>query len=162
MSILKGLKRWLLCDIVYGLFQTLKMLFSPKVTVSYPETLVPRSPRFRGLHALRRDENGQERCVACQLCEAACPALAIEVEPTEDAQGKRVAAYYRIDLFKCIFCGLCEESCPVDAIVETDLIHYAFTTKGSHILNKETLLSIGDRYEKTIVENRELIRTQRG
>ncbi len=162
MNILKGLKHWFLFDIVQGLSQTLKVFFQPKVTISYPESIVPRSPRFRGLHALRRDDLGQERCVACQLCEAACPAMAIEVEPMESQNGDRVAAYYRIDLFKCIYCGLCEESCPVGAIVETDQIHYAFTTKGSHILNKETLLAIGDLYEKDIAKNRELIKMGEG
>jgi NADH-quinone oxidoreductase subunit I len=152
----KFLKRWLLLDIVQGLGLTLRKFFSPKVTVLYPEQQIPRSARFRGIHALRRYNNGQERCIACQLCEAACPSMAITVDPYEDADGSRKALNYEIDLFKCVFCGLCEESCPVGAIVETKEIHYVFTQPGQQILNKSVLLALGDRYEAEIEQDRKV------
>ncbi len=150
------LKKWFLYDVVQGLTFTLTQFFSPKVTVLYPHQQIPRSPRFRGIHALRRYENGQERCIACQLCEAACPAMAITVIPHENSDGLRAALVYEIDLFKCVFCGLCEESCPVGAIVETKEIHYVFTEPGQQILNKTMLLAIGDEYESDIASDRSL------
>ncbi len=152
----KLIKRWLLLDIVMGLKLTLKKFFSPKVTVLYPEQQIPRSSRFRGIHALRRYDNGQERCIACQLCEAACPSMAITVEPYEAPDGSRRALSYEIDLFKCVFCGICEESCPVGAIVETKEIHYVFTDPGQQILNKSVLLALGDRYESEIEADRKM------
>jgi NADH-quinone oxidoreductase subunit I len=152
----KFLSRWLLIDIITGLSFTLKQFFSPKITVMYPDQEIPRSPRFRGIHALRRYENGKERCIACQLCEAACPAMAITIDPFENAEGEREAHVYEIDLFKCIFCGLCEESCPVGAIVETKEIHYVFTQPGQQILNKPLLLALGDRYEVEIAADRQV------
>jgi NADH-quinone oxidoreductase subunit I len=124
------------------------------VTLQYPEEKTPQSARFRGLHALRRYPNGEERCIACKLCETVCPALAItiEAEPRED--GSRRTKIYEIDLFKCIYCGFCEESCPVDAIVETGVSHYHFEKRGENILTKEKLLAIGDTYEAEIKKNR--------
>jgi NADH-quinone oxidoreductase subunit I len=123
-------------------------------TIQYPEEETPRSARFRGLHALRRYPNGEERCIACKLCEAVCPALAItiEAEPRED--GSRRTTKYEIDLFKCIYCGLCEESCPVDSIVETNILHYHFENRGEQIMTKEKLLAIGDQYEKQIAKDK--------
>ncbi len=152
----KFLSRWLLTDVIKGLYFTLKQFFSPKITVLYPEQEIPRSRRFRGIHALRRYENGQERCIACQLCEAACPSMAITIDPCENADGTREAYVYEIDLFKCVFCGLCEESCPVGAIVETKEIHYIFTQPGQQILSKSLLLALGDRYETEIALDRQI------
>lgn len=149
------LKSIFMLDIASGLWVTLRTFFSSKVTVHYPEQSIPRSARFRGLHALRRYDNNEERCIACQLCEAACPSMAIKVIPYETISGKRAAETYEIDLFKCVFCGLCEESCPVGAIVETKEIHYVFYNQGDQILNKKILLAIGDRYEKEIQFDRE-------
>jgi NADH-quinone oxidoreductase subunit I len=147
---ISNIKSWLLLDIIRGLNLTFKKFFSPKITISYPEQQIPRSPRFRGIHALRRYENGQERCIGCQLCEASCPSQAITVEPYENENGTRGAMVYEIDLFKCVFCGLCEESCPVGAIVETNEPHYVFFHPGDQIMDKEILLAIGDRYESDI------------
>jgi NADH-quinone oxidoreductase subunit I len=128
-----------LIALVKGLCVTGRHLLTRKVTVLYPEEKTPKSPRFRGLHALRRYENGEERCIACKLCEAVCPAVAITI-------GSR-AETFEIDLFKCIYCGFCEEACPVDAIVETDFLEYHFETREDAIMTKEKLLAIGDRYE---------------
>jgi len=140
------------------LFQGLKLtgvyLFKKKFTVQYPEEKAPVSPRFRGLHALRRYPNGEERCIACKLCEAVCPALAITIEAAPRADGSRRTTRYDIDLFKCIYCGFCEESCPVDSIVETDIYEYHFKNRGDNIMNKEKLLAIGDQYEERIAAAR--------
>ena len=114
-SFLKTLFLW---ELFQGLWVTLKNMFRPKVTINYPEEKTPQSPRFRGLHALRRYPNGEERCIACKLCEAVCPALAITIESDVGNDGLRRTTRYDIDLFKCIYCGFCEEACPVDAIVE--------------------------------------------
>jgi len=143
-----------LSELFKGLSVTGRYFFKRKFTVQYPEEKAPISPRFRGLHALRRYPNGEERCIACKLCEAVCPALAItiECEPRED--GSRRTTRYEIDLFKCIYCGFCEESCPVDSIVETGIYEYHFETRGEHILTKERLLEIGDRYEAEIAAAR--------
>src|ERR1700733_2607009 len=143
-------RSFLLLELLRGMALTGRHLFSRKITVQFPEETTPISPRFRGLHALRRYPNDEERCIACKLCEAVCPALAItiEAEPRED--GSRRTTKYEIDLFKCIYCGLCEESCPVDAIVETGISHYHFEKRGENILTKEKLLAIGDRYESEI------------
>ncbi len=148
-------KSFLLWELVQGLRLTGRYLFARKITVQYPEEKTPQSPRFRGLHALRRYPNGEERCIGCKLCEAVCPALAItiETEPRED--GSRRTTRYDIDLFKCIYCGFCEESCPVDSIVETRHFEYHFEERGDHIITKERLLAMGDKYEKEIAADRE-------
>src|SRR5436190_7659075 len=114
----------MLTELVKGLKLTGRHLFARKVTVMYPEEKTPTSPRFRGLHALRRYPNGEERCIACKLCEAVCPALAINIEAEARADGSRRTTLYEIDLFKCIYCGFCEEACPVDAIVLTNMADY--------------------------------------
>ena len=124
------------------------------LTLMYPMEKMPQSPRFRGLHALRRYPNGEERCIACKLCEAVCPALAITIDSEQRADGTRRTTRYDIDLFKCIFCGFCEESCPVDSIVETHIHEYHFENRGENIVNKTQLLAIGDRLEKEIAERR--------
>ena len=126
-----------------------------KVTVQYPEEKTPLSPRFRGLHALRRYENGEERCIACKLCEAVCPALAITIDSEQREDGTRRTTRYDIDLVKCIYCGFCEESCPVDSIVETDMHEFHFESRGEMVYTKPMLLAIGDRYEKEIAAARE-------
>ncbi len=155
---MKLIKHWfkslLLWELLKGLRLTGKYLFARKITVQYPDERTPQSPRFRGLHALRRYPNGEERCIACKLCEATCPALAItiEAEPRED--GSRRTTRYDIDLFKCIFCGFCEESCPVDSIVETRIYEYHFEQRGEQIMTKEKLLAIGDKYEAQIAADR--------
>jgi NADH-quinone oxidoreductase subunit I len=144
----------LLWELVKGLHLTLKHFFRPKATVFYPEEKTPMSPRFRGLHALRRYPNGEERCIACKLCEAVCPALAITIESEPKDDGTRRTTRYEIDLFKCIYCGFCEESCPVDSIVETRVHEYHFENRGEQIMNKEKLLAIGDKYEERIAADR--------
>lgn len=133
-----------------GMMVTLKYLFARKITVQYPEQKTPISPRFRGLHALRRYANGEERCIACKLCEAVCPALAITIESEERADGTRRTTRYDIDLTKCIFCGFCEESCPVDSIVETSIFEYHGEKRGDLNYTKQMLLGVGDRNEKDI------------
>jgi NADH-quinone oxidoreductase subunit I len=137
-------------DLVRGLGVTLRNLFRPKVTVHYPEEKTPKSPRFRGLHALRRYPNGQERCIACKLCEAVCPALAITIDSDVGEDGTRRTTRYDIDLFKCIYCGFCEEACPVDAIVLTRFDGYHMERRGENVLNKDMLLAIGDKFEAEI------------
>jgi NADH-quinone oxidoreductase subunit I len=137
-----------------GLVVTAKEFVNKKVTVQYPEEKTPISPRFRGLHALRRYPNGEERCIACKLCEAVCPANAITIESEMREDGSRRTTKYELDLFKCIFCGFCEESCPVDSIVETEIFEYAFESREGSILTKETLLEYGEKYEKIIAKNR--------
>jgi NADH-quinone oxidoreductase subunit I len=144
-----------LFELLKGMSVTGKYLFARKVTLQYPEESAPRSPRFRGLHALRRYPNGEERCIACKLCEAVCPALAITIESQERNDGTRRTTRYEIDLFKCIFCGFCEESCPVDSIVETNIEHYAILARGENIVDKPKLLAIGDKYEPQIAAARE-------
>ena len=143
-----------LFELFKGLGLTGRYMFARKFTLQYPEEKAPVSPRFRGLHALRRYPNGEERCIACKLCEAVCPALAItiEAEPRED--GSRRTTRYDIDLFKCIYCGFCEESCPVDSIVETRLYEYHFENRGEQIMTKQMLLEIGDKYEEQLAADR--------
>lgn len=141
------LKSLLLLELMKGMRLTGRYLFSKKFTVQYPEERAPMSPRFRGLHAQRRYENGEERCIACKLCEATCPALAITIEAEPRDDGSRRTTRYDIDLFKCIFCGYCQESCPVDAIVETRVYEYHFENRGENIMTKEKLLAVGDKYE---------------
>ena len=148
------LKSLFLLELLKGMRLTGKRLFSPKVTVQYPEEKTPQSNRFRGLHALRRYPNGEERCIACKLCEAVCPALAITIEAEEREDGTRRTTRYDIDLFKCIYCGFCEESCPVDSIVETRVFEYAFENRGENIMTKEMLLEMGDKHEAQIAADR--------
>jgi len=155
MPSLKNLyKMFSLSELRQGLGLTFRNYFRKDVTVQYPEEKTPQSPRFRGLHALRRYPNGEERCIACKLCEAVCPALAItiEAEPRED--GTRRTTLYDIDLFKCIYCGFCEEACPVDAIVETRIHEYHMEERGENIMTKERLLAVGDKYEAMIAADK--------
>src|SRR5882724_13083328 len=144
----------LLKELLKGLALTGRYMFSRKITIQYPEETTPMSPRFRGLHALRRYPNGEERCIACKLCEAVCPALAITIESDVASDGTRRTTRYDIDLTKCIFCGFCEEACPVDAIVETRLHEYHMENRGENIMNKDKLLGIGERYEAMIAADR--------
>ena len=154
-------KTFLLVELVRGLMVTGKHLFRPKFTVQYPEEKTPKSNRFRGLHALRRYPNGEERCIACKLCEAVCPALAITIEFEEREDGTRRTTRYDIDLFKCVYCGFCEEACPVDSIVETDIHEFHFEDKFDRVITKEQLLAVGDEYEKRIAEARQADSTYR-
>ena len=144
----------LLLELLQGMWLTLKYLFRPKYTLMYPMEKTPQSPRFRGLHALRRYPNGEERCIACKLCEAVCPALAITIDSEQRADGTRRTTRYDIDLFKCIYCGFCEESCPVDSIVETRLLEYHGERRGDLLYTKEMLLAVGDRFEEQIARDR--------
>ncbi len=144
----------LLRELLQGMALTGKYLFKPKITVQYPEEKTPMSPRFRGLHALRRYPNGEERCIACKLCEAVCPAMAITIESDQRDDGTRRTTRYDIDLTKCIFCGFCEEACPVDAIVETHIHEYHGEKRGDLYFTKDMLLAVGDRYENEIAENK--------
>ena len=153
-KIVSYFKSLLLLELLGGLWLTLKYLFKPKYTLMYPMEKTPQSPRFRGVHALRRYPNGEERCIACKLCEAVCPALAITIDSEQRADGTRRTTRYDIDLFKCIYCGFCEESCPVDSIVETHVHEYHFDKRGQNILTKPQLLAIGDRLEAEIAERR--------
>jgi len=148
-------KTFLLIELLQGLALTGRHLFARKITVQYPEERTPMSPRFRGLHALRRYPNGEERCIACKLCEAVCPAMAITIESEQRDDGTRRTTRYDIDLTKCIFCGFCEESCPVDSIVETHVLEYHGERRGDLLFTKEMLLAIGDRYEPEIAKRRE-------
>jgi len=154
MSLLKrAVKTWLLTELLTGLMLTGKYLFKKKITVEYPEERTPLSPRFRGLHALRRYETGEERCIACKLCEVVCPALAILIESEERDDGTRRTTRYDIDMTKCIYCGLCQEACPVDAVVETQVFEYASETRGELYYTKDMLLEVGDRLEPQIAAN---------
>jgi len=148
------IKSFTLWELLKGLSITLRYLFKTKVTVQFPEETTPISPRFRGLLALRRYPNGEERCIACKLCEAVCPALAITIEAKEREDGSRRTTKFDIDMFKCINCGFCEEACPVDAIVVTPIQHYHMTKRGENIMTKDKLLAIGDMYEEKLAENR--------
>ncbi|HKJ16354.1 MAG TPA: NADH-quinone oxidoreductase subunit NuoI [Xanthomonadales bacterium] len=144
----------MLLELLQGLGLTLKYMFKPKFTLNYPDEKTPKSNRFRGLHALRRYPNGEERCIACKLCEAVCPALAITIDSTQRDDGTRRTTRYDIDLFKCIYCGFCEESCPVDSIVETDILEYHMENREERVVNKQQLLAIGDRFEEQIAAAR--------
>ena len=145
----------LLKELIQGLAVTGRHFFARKITVQYPEEKTPQSHRFRGLHALRRYPNGEERCIACKLCEAVCPALAITIESKQREDGSRRTTRYDIDLTKCIFCGFCEEACPVDAIVETRVLEYHGERRGDLYYTKQMLLANGDRYEEQIARDRE-------
>ena len=144
------LKTFLLWELLQGLRVTLRNFFAKSITIQYPEEKTPQSPRFRGLHALRRYPNGEERCIACKICEAVCPALAITIDSDTSPDGLRRTTRYDIDLFKCIYCGFCEEARPVDAIVETRIHEYHMETPGQNILTKDMLHAIGDKYEAMI------------
>ncbi|MFQ5759802.1 MAG: NADH-quinone oxidoreductase subunit NuoI [Acidiferrobacterales bacterium] len=146
---------FMLTELRKGLGVTLRNLFARKITVQYPDEKTPISPRFRGLHALRRYPNGEERCIACKLCEAVCPALAITIESEEREDGTRRTTRYDIDLFKCIYCGFCEESCPVDSIVATSFFEFHFEGRGENVITKQQLLAVGDKFEKQIAADRE-------
>jgi len=137
-----------------GLGVTGRHMLQKKVTVQYPEEKTPQSFRFRGLHALRRYPDGEERCIGCKLCEAICPALAITIdaEPRAD-DGSRRTTRYEIDMFKCIYCGFCEEACPVEAIVETRVFEYHFENRGENIMTKAKLLAIGEKYEQQLTDD---------
>jgi NADH-quinone oxidoreductase subunit I len=141
-------------ELCKGLSVTGWYFFQPKITVQYPEEKTPQSRRFRGLHALRRYPNGEERCIACKLCEAICPAMAITIESDQRDDGSRRTTRYDIDLTKCIFCGFCEEACPVDAIVETRVFEYHGEARGDLYYTKPMLLANGDRYEDQIAADR--------
>src|SRR5438309_599102 len=145
---------WLLLELLRGMALTGRHLFARKITVQFPEEKTPMSPRFRGLHALRRYPNGEERCIACKLCEAVCPALAIHIESEQRTDGTRRTTRYDSDLAKCIFCGFCEEACPVDAIVELRILEYHGEARGDLYYTKPMLLAVGDRYEEQIARDR--------
>ncbi|MBA3660812.1 MAG: NADH-quinone oxidoreductase subunit NuoI [Gammaproteobacteria bacterium] len=147
----KGFALW---DLLSGMRVTGKYFWRKKITIQYPEEKTPTSPRFRGLHALRRYPNGEERCIACKLCEAVCPALAITIEAAPRPDGQRRTTLYEIDLFKCIYCGLCEESCPVDSIVLTNMADYHIEGRGENIMTKDKLLAMGEKFERQIAEDR--------
>ena len=153
-SLKRYLNSFLLIELLKGMAVTGRNLFARKITVQYPDERAPMSPRFRGLHALRRYPNGEERCIACKLCEAICPALAITIESDQREDGSRRTTRYDIDLTKCIFCGFCEEACPVDSIVETRIYEYHGERRGDLYYTKEMLLAVGDKYEKQIAEDR--------
>jgi len=145
----------MLRELVKGLALTGRHMFQRKITIQFPEEKTPQSNRFRGLHALRRYPNGEERCIACKLCEAVCPALAITIESDQREDGTRRTTRYDIDFTKCIFCGFCEEACPVDAIVETRVLEFHGETRGDLYYTKQMLLAVGDRYEEQIAKDRE-------
>jgi NADH-quinone oxidoreductase subunit I len=144
------IKTFALWELLGGLWVTWKKLFTRKFTVNYPEEKTPQSPRFRGLHALRRYPNGEERCIACKLCEAVCPAVCITIDSDVAQDGTRRTTRYDIDLFKCIYCGFCEEACPVDAIVLTRIHEYHMEHRGENIMSKDKLLAVGERYDALI------------
>lgn len=147
-------KSFFLIELFRGMALTGRYAFARKITVQFPEEKTPLSPRFRGLHALRRYPDGEERCIACKLCEAVCPALAITIESELREDNTRRTTRYDIDLTKCIYCGLCEESCPVDSIVETQILEYHGEKRGDLYFTKDMLLAVGDRYEAQIAETK--------
>ena len=149
----KIFKSFTLFELIQGLFLTFKYIFKSKVTINYPHEKGPLSPRFRGEHALRRYPNGEERCIACKLCEAVCPAQAITIESAQREDGSRKTTRYDIDMMKCIYCGLCEESCPVDAIVQGPNFEFSTETREELYYTKEKLLDNGDRWENILDAN---------
>lgn len=152
---IKLFNTFLLWELLKGLRLTGKHLFSRKITIQYPEETTPKSVRHRGLHALRRYPNGEERCIACKLCEVVCPALAITIDAQPRGDGTRRTTRYEIDLFKCIYCGFCEEACPVDSIVLTSITDFHFENRGEEQFSKQQLLAIGDKYEAEIAKDRQ-------
>jgi len=155
MALKQSTRTFLLAELLLGMSLTLRYFFRPKVTLNYPYEKGPLSPRFRGEHVLRRYPNGEERCIACKLCEAICPAQAITIESEPRADGSRRATRYDIDMTKCIYCGFCQEACPVDAIVEGPNFEFATETREELFYNKEKLLANGDRWETEIAQNLE-------
>ena len=153
-SLANFFKSFLLIELFQGMSVTGRYFFARHITVQYPDEKTPQSFRFRGLHAQRRYPNGEERCIACKLCEAICPALAIKIDLLERSDGTRRTTQYDIDLTKCIFCGFCEESCPVDAIVETRVYEYHGENRGDLYYTKPMLLAMGDKYEAQIAKDR--------
>ena len=153
ININKKISAFFLTELLNGLSMTLKAMFKPKFTINYPYEKGPLSPRFRGEHALRRYTNGEERCIACKLCEAICPAQAITIEAEPRADGSRRTTRYDIDMTKCIYCGFCQEACPVDAIVEGPNFEYATETREELFYDKQKLLDNGDRWEKQLAFN---------
>jgi NADH-quinone oxidoreductase subunit I len=152
----RAARSWLLAELVQGMWLTLRYMFKPKATINYPYEKSPQSARFRGEHALRRYPNGEERCIACKLCEAICPSQCIVIEAEPRADGSRRTTRYDIDMTKCIYCGLCEEACPVDAIVEGPNMEFARETREELFYNKEKLLANGDIWESEIAKRLEL------
>ena len=152
-ALVNAVRSFLLLELGKGMFLTLKYFFKPKVTINYPYEKGSLSPRFRGEHALRRYPNGEERCIACKLCEAVCPAQAITIEAEPRADGSRRTTRYDIDMTKCIYCGFCQEACPVDAIVEGPNFEFATETREELYYDKEKLLANGDRWETEIARN---------
>ena len=155
-SLKEFVSSFFLLEMFKGMALTGRYAFARKVTLQYPEEKTPLSPRFRGLHAQRRYASGEERCIACKLCEAVCPALAINIEVAEREDGTRRTTRYDIDMTKCIFCGFCEESCPVDAIVETRVFEYHGEKRGDLYYTKPMLLAVGDKHEAQIAKDRAL------
>jgi NADH-quinone oxidoreductase subunit I len=153
-SIKRFFSTFLLVELLKGMALTGRHLFARKITVQYPDERTPQSFRFRGLHAQRRYPNGEERCIACKLCEAICPALAITIDSEQRADGTRRTTRYDIDLTKCIFCGFCEEACPVDAIVETRIFDYHGEKRGDLYYTKDMLLAVGDKVEAQLAKDR--------
>ena len=152
-TLIKYIKSFTLFELMKGLKLTITYFFKPKVTLNYPNQKGPISPRFRGEHALRRYPNGEERCIACKLCEAICPALAITIDAEEREDGSRRTTKYDIDMTKCIYCGLCQEACPVDAIVQGPNYEFATETHEELIYNKQKLLDNGERWEEALHKN---------
>jgi NADH-quinone oxidoreductase subunit I len=155
-NLIKFIKSLFFLEILKGLTITGKKLSKKPITVQYPEEKTPLSTRFRGLHALRKYPNGEERCIGCKLCETVCPALAISIDTEERSDKTRRTTKYEIDLFKCIYCGFCEEACPVDAIVETGIFEYHFERRKDGVMDKIDLLKIGDMYEKQELIDRDI------
>jgi NADH-quinone oxidoreductase subunit I len=154
-SFFRFFKSLFLLELLSGMKLTGRYFFARKITVQYPEERAPMSPRFRGLHAQRRYANGEERCIACKLCEVVCPAMAITIDSAPRSDGTRRTTRYDIDLTKCIFCGFCEESCPVDSIVETRVYEYYGESRGDLYMTKDKLLAHGDKHEQQIAADRE-------
>ena len=155
------IKTFALWELLKGLSVTSRNFFRKSVTLEYPEEKTPQSVRFRGLHALRRYPNGEERCIACKLCEAVCPAVCITIDAEVAADGSRRTTRYDIDLFKCIYCGFCEEACPTDAIVLTRIFEFHFENRGEQVIHKDELLAIGDQHEQQIAADRQVDATYR-
>lgn len=153
-SLREHFNTWFLLELLQGMLVTGRSMFRRKITIQYPEEKTPQSPRFRGLHALRRYPNGEERCIACKLCEAVCPAMCISIESEERPDGTRRTTRYDIDLFKCIYCGFCEEACPTDAIVMTRIFEFHMEARNQAIINKEKLLEIGEKFAPQIANDR--------